>query len=103
METPWELRTATSVSRFIHYVEIDLRNKTTLEFRTVLTVPWVSLIPRFHCISILPHGTMDPKRRTEVVKIWLRRDSNLHVFAEEKCFNGKGEMRYKTAAQYPTY
>ena len=31
---------------------MDLRNKTTSEFRTVFTVPWVSLIPRFHCTSI---------------------------------------------------
>ncbi len=29
---------------------MDLGNKTTSEFRTVLTAPWVSLIPRFHCI-----------------------------------------------------
>ncbi len=33
----------------IQYIEMDLRNKTTSEFRAVLTVPWVSLIPRFHC------------------------------------------------------
>ena len=27
--TTWELRTATSVPRSIHYIEMDLRNKTT--------------------------------------------------------------------------
>ncbi len=31
-------------------MEMNLRNKTTLEFRTVLAVPWVSLIPRFHVL-----------------------------------------------------
>ncbi len=49
--TTWELRTATSVLRPIQYIELDLRNKTTSEFRTVFTVPWVSLIPRLHCTS----------------------------------------------------
>ncbi len=34
--TTWELRTATSVPRSIHYIEMDLRNKTTSEFRTVI-------------------------------------------------------------------
>ncbi len=38
-----------SHSRPIQYTEMDLRNKTTSEFRTVFTVSWVSLIPRFHC------------------------------------------------------
>ncbi len=33
--TTWELRTATLVPRSIHYIEIDLRNKTISEFRTV--------------------------------------------------------------------
>ncbi len=37
--TPWELNTATSVPRFIHYVEMDLRNKTTSEFRAVFDSP----------------------------------------------------------------
>ncbi len=37
--TTWELRTATSVPGFIHYVEMDLRNKTILEFRTVSDSP----------------------------------------------------------------
>ncbi len=37
--TPWELRTATSVPSCIHYVEMDLRNKTTSEFRTVFDSP----------------------------------------------------------------
>ncbi len=49
IRTTWELRTAISIPRSIHYIEMDLRNKTTSEFRTVLTVRWVSLIPRFHC------------------------------------------------------
>ncbi len=47
--TTWELRAATPAPRLIQYTEMDLRNKTTSEFRTVFTVPWVSLIPRFHC------------------------------------------------------
>ncbi len=51
--TPWELRTATSVPRFIHYVEKDLRNKTTSEFRTVFDSPLgVPNFPRFHCICL---------------------------------------------------
>ncbi len=37
--TPWELRTATSVPRCIQYVEMDLRNKTTSEIRTVFLSP----------------------------------------------------------------
>ncbi len=37
--TPWELRTATSVPRSIHYIAMDLRNKTTSEFRTVFGSP----------------------------------------------------------------
>ncbi len=37
--TTWQLRTATSVPRYIHYIEIDLRNKTTSEFRTVFDSP----------------------------------------------------------------
>ncbi len=49
--TTWELRTATSVHRPIQYIEMDLRNKATSEFRgQFFTVPWVSLIPRLHCI-----------------------------------------------------
>ncbi len=49
--TPWELRTATSVPRSIHYKEMNLGNKTTSEFRTVFDSPlqWVSLISGFHC------------------------------------------------------
>ncbi len=39
MGTSWELRTATSVPRFIHYVEMDLRNKTTMELRRVFDSP----------------------------------------------------------------
>ena len=39
MGTTWELRTATSVPRSIHDIEMDLRNKTTSEFRTVLDSP----------------------------------------------------------------
>ena len=35
----WELRTATSVPSSIHHTEMDLRNKTTSEFRTVLESP----------------------------------------------------------------
>ncbi len=39
--TTWELRTATSVPRStcIQYLETDLRNKTTSEFRTVFHSP----------------------------------------------------------------
>ncbi len=51
--TGWELMTATSVPRPIQHIAMDLRNRTTSEFRTVLTVPWVSLIPRFPCIFSL--------------------------------------------------
>ncbi len=38
MDNLW-LRTATSVPRSIHYIEMDLRNKTTLEFRTGFDSP----------------------------------------------------------------
>ncbi len=34
-----ELRTSTSVPRSIHFIEIDLRNKTTSEFRTAFDSP----------------------------------------------------------------
>ncbi len=37
--TTWELRVAASVSRPIQYVEMDLRNKTTSELRTVFHSP----------------------------------------------------------------
>ncbi len=37
--TTWELRTAIPVPRPIQYIEIDLRNKTTPEFRTVFHSP----------------------------------------------------------------
>ena len=37
--TTWELRTATSVPRSIHYIGIDLKNKTTSEFRTIFDSP----------------------------------------------------------------
>ena len=37
--TTWELRTADSVHRPIQYIEMDLRNKTTSEFRTVFHSP----------------------------------------------------------------
>ena len=37
--TPWKLRTATSGPRFIHYVAMDMRNKTTSEFRTSFDSP----------------------------------------------------------------
>ncbi len=37
--TTWELRIATSVRKSIHYIEMDSRNKTTSEFRTVLDSP----------------------------------------------------------------
>ncbi len=39
IETTWELTTATSVPRYIHYVEMDLRNKATSEIRTVSDCP----------------------------------------------------------------
>ncbi len=39
--TTWELRTTTSVPRLIQYIEMDLRNKTTSEFRTVFHSPVV--------------------------------------------------------------
>ncbi len=37
--TTWELRTATPVPRPIQDIEINLRNKTTSEFRTVFDSP----------------------------------------------------------------
>ncbi len=37
--TTWELRTATPVPRSTYYIEIDLRNKTTPEFRTGFDSP----------------------------------------------------------------
>ncbi len=37
--TTWELRTATPFPRPIQYIEINLRNKTTSEFRTVCHSP----------------------------------------------------------------
>ncbi len=37
--TTWELRTTTSVPQSIQYMEMDLTNKTTSEFRTVLDSP----------------------------------------------------------------
>ncbi len=37
--TTWELRTATLVPVSIRHTEMDLRNKTTAEFRTVLDSP----------------------------------------------------------------
>ncbi len=39
MGTTWELRAATSAPRSIHYIEMDLVNKTTSEFRTVSYSP----------------------------------------------------------------
>ncbi len=39
MGTTWELRTATSGPRYFHYIEMDLRNKTTSEVRTVSDSP----------------------------------------------------------------
>ncbi len=39
MGTTWELRTATPVPRPIQYTEMDLRNKTTSELRTVFHIP----------------------------------------------------------------
>ncbi len=35
----WELRKTTSASKPIQYIEMDLRNKTTSEFRTVFHSP----------------------------------------------------------------
>ena len=37
--TTWELRTATPDPRLIQYIETDIRNKTTSEFRTVSYSP----------------------------------------------------------------
>ncbi len=48
--TTWELRKATSVPRSIHYIEMDLKIRPLQNSGQFLTVPWVSLIPRFHCI-----------------------------------------------------
>ncbi len=39
IRTTWELRTTTLVPRPIHHIDMDLRNKTTSEFRTVLDSP----------------------------------------------------------------
>ncbi len=49
--TTWEL-TAAPVPRPIQYIELDLRNKTTSEFRTVFSVSWVSLILRYAVYSL---------------------------------------------------
>ena len=37
--TTWELRTSTPVPRPIQYIELDLRNKITSEFKTVFHSP----------------------------------------------------------------
>ncbi len=37
--TPWELKTATSVHSHIQHVEMDLRNKTISEYRTLFLSP----------------------------------------------------------------
>ena len=53
--TTWQLRTATAVPKSIQYTEMDLRNNTTSEWRTVFHSPLGvpnSWIPRFHCIPL---------------------------------------------------
>ncbi len=47
--TPWELRTAASVRNYIQYMGMDLRNKTTSEFRTLFPSPLGVPNSRFHC------------------------------------------------------
>ncbi len=54
--TSWELRTATSVLRPIQCIEIDLRNKTTSEFRTVFHSPLGDPnchVPLYVCMYVL--------------------------------------------------
>ncbi len=76
METTCELRTATSVARSIHYT------KWTWEIRPpqiqdsfFLTIPWVSLIPRFHCTcyrhSAVVHSVR-PRPERYVVSYYLK-------------------------------
>ncbi len=36
----WKLRTVTPIPMPIQYIEMDLRNKTISEFRTVFRSPW---------------------------------------------------------------
>ncbi len=50
--TAWELRTATVVPGSIHYIKMDLRNKTTSEVRTVFDSPLGvpnSQVPLYFC------------------------------------------------------
>ncbi len=61
--TAWELRRATSVSGSIHYIEMDLRSKTTSEFRTVFDSPLGvpnSQVPLYIHSDIIPVYT-NPK------------------------------------------
>ena len=52
--TTWEIRPSTSVPRSIHYIVMDLRNKTTSEFRTdfhsPLGVP-ISQVPLYNATN----------------------------------------------------
>ncbi len=81
--TIWELRAATSVPSPIQYTEMDLKNKTTSEFRTVFTVPWVSLIPRFHCIYF--YFSMCDHIATHSVVQLRRRGVYNHLFFVSNC------------------
>ncbi len=64
--TPWELRTATSVPRFIHYLEMDLRNKTTSEFRTVFGSPLG--VPNSQ-VSLYLYNSYCIKRQTDSMEV----------------------------------
>ncbi len=61
MGTTWELRTVTSVPRTIQYMEIDIRNKTTSEFRTVFHSPLGvpnSQVPLYVYLHWVPQGML---------------------------------------------
>ncbi len=56
--TTWELRTVTSVPRHIQYIEIELGNKTTSEFRTAFHSPLGvpnSQVPLYNDMSAQVH------------------------------------------------
>ncbi len=58
-------------------------------------------IPWWYCAVYFAHWSNGGKGGHTVVKMWLMRDSV--PCTKEECFNGKGEMRYNTEAQYVNY
>ncbi len=93
----------------IQYTEMDLRNKTTSEFRTVFHSPLLSLIFRFHCSYIyLIHNPRHSNSGQKSIKydyltalcvlsalytiinilLWYRgqKTKNIHIFMNY-CFN----------------